>query len=78
MLQNAVEALSYRVSPSTHEIIPLESDVATFVMTATSNALHLIFSSCETQLHRGHLIGRAIKQALAENTVGAKFAADVC
>lgn len=73
MLQNASK-LSYTVSPSTYEIIPLESVDTTFVMTATSNALHLIFSSCETQLHRGHLI----KRALAESTVGAKFAANVC
>lgn len=46
-MQNA-SRLSYTVSPSTREIIPLESVDATFVMTATSNALHLIFSSRET------------------------------
>jgi len=77
MLQNASK-LSCTVSPSIYEIIPLESVDTTFVMTATSNALHLIFSSCETQLHRGHLINRAIKRALVESTVGAKFAANVC
>lgn len=70
--------LPYTVSPDTHEIIPLESADETFVMTGTSNALNLIFLSYETQLHRGHLISRAIKQALAESTVSAKFAADVC
>lgn len=46
-MQNA-SRLSYIVSPSTREIIPLESVDATFVMTATSNALHLIFSSRKT------------------------------
>lgn len=77
MLQTASK-LPYIVSPSTCEIIPLESADATFVMTTTSNALHLIFSSYEAQLHRRHLISRAIKQTLAESTVSAKFAADVC
>lgn len=57
MLQ-IMSKLSYTVSPSTREIILLESADATFVMTATSNALHLIFSSYEAQLHRGHLISR--------------------
>lgn len=62
---NAANAprLPYTVSPSTREIIPLESVDATFVMTATSNALHSIFSGNETQLHRGHLISRAIKRS---------------
>lgn len=46
-MQNA-SRLSYTVSPSIREIIPLESVDATFIMTATSNALHLIFSSRET------------------------------